>query len=77
MSLLPTDAADGTLLGRVWNPTVDGPSVVAIRNGRVLDITSRTAPTVRDICELDNPAEYVAHAEDSDLGAVELVTFFG
>ena len=39
------------------------PSVVTIRKGCVLDITSRAAPTVRDVCELDGPASFVQEAE--------------
>ena len=39
------------------------PSVVTVRKGNVLDITSRAAPTVRDVCELDGPASYVQEAE--------------
>ena len=61
----------GILLGRVWNPTVGGVSVVTVRDGRVIDITSRRAPTVRDVCEMDDPAVFVAGAEGRDLGAVE------
>ena len=34
--LSPTEQASGTWLGRVWNPTVQGPSVVTIRDGALL-----------------------------------------
>ena len=59
---------DGTLLGRIWNPEAAGPSVVTLRQGQVTDITSRIAPTVRDICEMDDPAGFVRGAEGRDLG---------
>jgi fumarylacetoacetate (FAA) hydrolase family protein len=62
---------DGTLIGRIWDPHAAGPSVVAIRDGRVVDITSREAPLVRDICEMDDPAGYVRAAAGRDIGAVE------
>ncbi|WP_121066051.1 fumarylacetoacetate hydrolase family protein [Chachezhania antarctica] len=61
----------GVPLGRAWNPAANGPSVVTLRDGRVIDITSKTAPTVRDICEMDEPAAYVSGAEGTDLGAVD------
>lgn len=60
---------EGTFLGRVWDPKTNGPSVVTLRDGRVFDITSRTAPMVRDICEMEDPATFVQWAEGVDLGA--------
>ncbi len=60
---------NGLFIGRIWAPAVSGPSVVTLRDGRVIDITSRTAPTVRDVCEMDDPAEYVRAAEGTDLGS--------
>lgn len=64
------DELQGTFVGRVWNPSVNGPCVVTLRAGRVVDITSKTAPLVRDICEMDDPAGYVQGAEGADLGAL-------
>ncbi len=40
----------GLLVGRVWNPGEDGPSVVRVDGDRVLDITA-SFPTMRDLCE--------------------------
>ena len=68
MSVLPQD---GTLLGRVWNPAAKGPSVVTVRDGQVIDITSKTAPLTRDILEMDDPVGYVHAAEGKSLGAVD------
>ena len=31
-ALLPDDGTAGTLIGRVWDPRVSGPSVVAVRS---------------------------------------------
>ncbi|MCY6383787.1 fumarylacetoacetate hydrolase family protein [Hoeflea prorocentri] len=65
--------ANGTYLGRVWNPAVEGPSVVTIRDDRLIDITGRQAPLVRDICEMDDPAGYVRSAAGVDLGPVSAI----
>lgn len=58
------------LLGRVWRADI-GPSVVAVRDGEVIDITSKHTPTVRDVCELDDPAGYVADAEGHPIGSLD------
>jgi fumarylacetoacetate (FAA) hydrolase family protein len=52
---LPADADRATLAGRIWRPDVSGPSIVAVRDGDVFDV-SDTFPTVRDLCEADDPA---------------------
>lgn len=49
----------GAFLGRVWVPDL-GPIIVTLRNGDVIDITSKEAPTCRDIIEMDDPASFVA-----------------
>lgn len=71
MSFLPTDSDQACLVGRVWRPNVAGPSVVTIRAGRVIDITSKALPLVRDIIEADDPAGLVRAADGEDIGAVE------
>ncbi len=60
----------GILLGRASVPDVAHPLVVTVREGALYDITSRAAPTVRDVCELDDPADYVAGAEGTRIGDV-------
>lgn len=60
-STLPADGTAGTLVGRVWRPDVDGPSVVVIRADGVFDV-SRQVPTMRDLCEAPRPAAAVAAA---------------
>jgi fumarylacetoacetate (FAA) hydrolase family protein len=52
---LPEDGYAGTLVGRVWNPAAGGPSVVAVREDGVFDVTGAFA-TVRDLVETDDPA---------------------
>lgn len=59
----------GLWLGRIWRPEV-GPCVVTVRDGEVHDITSKTAPTTRDIMEMDDPAGHVRAAKGERIGPV-------
>ena len=52
----------GLWLGRIEMAGI-GPCVVTLRDGVLLDITSRHAPTVRDILEMEEAASYVASAK--------------
>ncbi|WP_432042982.1 fumarylacetoacetate hydrolase family protein [Streptomyces cadmiisoli] len=54
---LPDDGTEGALVGRVWRPGL-GPSVVAVRQDGVYDVTAAFA-TVRDLCETSDPAAQV------------------
>ena len=47
---LPADHTRANLIGRVFRPDLDGPSIAAIRGGIVHDISSAYA-TIRDLCE--------------------------
>jgi len=70
MHALPEDLDQALMIGRVWRPApVDGPAVVAIRNGRVIDIT-RHAATVADLFERDDAVAIARTAEGEDLGGV-------
>ncbi len=53
---LPADGTAGALAGRIWRPDAGGPSVVAIRETGVFDI-SAAFPTMRDLCETLDPAK--------------------
>jgi fumarylacetoacetate (FAA) hydrolase family protein len=64
---LPRDAGRATLVGRVWRPDVGGPSVVAVRDGRLIDV-SRAFATVRDLCEAPSPARALREADGEPLG---------
>src|SRR5271156_2136077 len=66
---LPADGFAGALAARVWRPEVKGPSVVAIRETGVFDI-SAAFPTMRDLCEPPSPAEALRAAEGPRLGAL-------
>lgn len=63
----------GTFLGRAHAPGTAHPLVVTVRDGAILDITSAHAPTVRDICEMDDPAAYVRAAKGKAIGAVDTI----
>ncbi|MDR5761257.1 fumarylacetoacetate hydrolase family protein [Caballeronia sp. LZ035] len=70
-SCLPEDFADAVLIGRVWRPApVNGPSVVAVRQGEVFDIT-RAAPTTADLFDHPEMIEIARHAEGEHLGNVQ------
>lgn len=63
--------ATGVFVGRVWNPAVAGPSVVVVRHGNVIDFTSKTVPTMRDLLEREDAAAYAAKAEGPVLVGLE------
>ncbi|WP_329791167.1 fumarylacetoacetate hydrolase family protein [Lentzea sp. DG1S-22] len=56
--VLPRDAADAALVARVFDPSVGGPSVVAIRGDEVVDL-SHVTPTVSSLLERPDPLEIV------------------
>jgi len=67
---LPDDAGSSILVGRIWDPAVRGPSPVVVRDGDVFDISAHF-PTVRDICELLEPAGVVAELRGPRIGSFE------
>lgn len=69
---LPADGARATLVGRVWRPDVEGPSIVAIRAGGAHDI-SRAFATMRDLCEAADPAAAAMEADGEHLGDVAAI----
>lgn len=60
---------DGHFVGRVWRPGI-GPCVVTMRQGRVIDITSRQIPLVRDLTELPDPVAVLDAAGGEDIGSL-------
>jgi fumarylacetoacetate (FAA) hydrolase family protein len=68
--LLPKDGG-GCLVGRVWRSDAGGPAIVTVREGRLVDITSREFPTMRDLLEAEDPAALVRQEKGEDLGPVE------
>lgn len=69
MAVLPDDTA-AHLVGRVWSEAQDGPCVVAVRNGALVDITGH-APTMAHLLDAANPVDLAANADGPTLGSVE------
>jgi len=66
-SSLPRDGTAGALAGRVWRPELGGPSVVAIREDGVFDITS-FCPTTSALAAATSPATLVRGAAGERIG---------
>jgi len=64
---------DGVLVGRAMVPGHEYPRIVTVRDGALYDITWRLAPTVRDVCELPNPAEYVRDCDGTRVGDLDAI----
>lgn len=69
-ALLPADGYTGTLAGRAWVPAAGGPSVVAIREGGVVDV-SAAFPTMRALTETAEPAAALAAASGPVIGSLD------
>jgi fumarylacetoacetate (FAA) hydrolase family protein len=65
-------SAHGLLVGRVWNPAADGPSVVR-RDGVSLTDITQAFPTMRDLCEADDPAGAARAATGPSLGGIDAI----
>jgi fumarylacetoacetate (FAA) hydrolase family protein len=67
---LPRDGFVGALAGRVWRPDVEGPSVVALRESGVYDVSAAFA-TTRDLCETPDAASALRAASGERLGTLD------
>ncbi|NJP26313.1 fumarylacetoacetate hydrolase family protein [Microbispora hainanensis] len=65
---LPDDAEESILIGRIWDPGVEGPSPIVVRDGDVFDISAEF-PTIRDVCELPDPAAVVSRLDGRRVGS--------
>ena len=54
------------------DPTSGGPSVVAVRDGALVDV-SAAFPTMRDLCEADDPAAALRAARGETIGDLDAV----
>jgi fumarylacetoacetate (FAA) hydrolase family protein len=61
---------EGLFVGRVWRPGI-GPCVVAVRQGRLVDLTSREWPTLSHLLEAEETDAIAAGMPGEDLGSVE------
>ncbi|MYR97722.1 MULTISPECIES: fumarylacetoacetate hydrolase family protein [unclassified Streptomyces] len=69
-STLPQDGTAGSLLARIWNPEVAGPSPAVVREDGVHDI-SGTFPTVSLLCEEEQPAAALREADGPRIGGLD------
>jgi fumarylacetoacetate (FAA) hydrolase family protein len=67
---VPSDAQRATLIGRVWQPEVAGPTPVLIRDGLVHSLAG-SYPTVSALAEVDHPAEAANAAAGEVLGTLQ------
>ncbi|MEQ8652905.1 MAG: fumarylacetoacetate hydrolase family protein [Kiloniellales bacterium] len=74
-SISPGELDKGTFVARVWRPDREGPSVCALREAAVIDITCRQVPTMRDLLELPDPVAFLEGAVDKgeSLGTLEAI----
>ena len=70
-NVLPEDADQAILVGRVWSETAGGPCPVLVRGGRLLDLSAHSA-TVSGLMEIDGIAGQLAAAKGlADLGSLD------
>ncbi|MFT4782879.1 MAG: fumarylacetoacetate (FAA) hydrolase family protein [Paracoccaceae bacterium] len=67
---LPKDGDSGTLIGRVWLPNVDGPSVVVLRDGDVFDISTASA-TMSELLNCADPIAIIKAATGTNIGSLK------
>jgi fumarylacetoacetate (FAA) hydrolase family protein len=67
------DDQSGLWLGRVWLPEIGGPGVVTLRDGQLIDITTKGAATVSEICELADPTGFVRNASGRVVGSLDQI----
>lgn len=57
------------LVGRAWRPGL-GPALVQLRGETLFDVTTRAAPTMRDLLELDDIAGHLASVPGDEIGTL-------
>ena len=60
-SLLPEDAEDALLIGRLWDPAIGGPRVIAVSGEAAYDLSALTG-TVSELLDQPGPLDLVRHA---------------
>jgi fumarylacetoacetate (FAA) hydrolase family protein len=61
----------GCFVGRAWSDAAAGPVLLLLRAGQAIDITSRDAPTMRDLLERPDPAAWLAGRSGPVLASVD------
>jgi fumarylacetoacetate (FAA) hydrolase family protein len=61
----------GAWVGRAWAADAGGPCLVIVRDDMVVDVTSREAPTMRDLLELDDAVGWIRATRGRPLGTLE------
>lgn len=57
----------GIYITRVWNPKVQGPSLVLLDNDKLIDITSREVATLSELLEVPNLLKYLKNIKGEKL----------
>ena len=71
MRLNPALFESGAFVGRVWRNDINGPALVTLRGGDLVDVTAKGVATMRDLLELDDPETWLSGQAGARLGAVE------
>ena len=58
---LPEDHQQAELIGRIWQPDVEGPTLVRVRDGELFDL-SAVAATASQLLNLDDPVKSIRRA---------------
>jgi fumarylacetoacetate (FAA) hydrolase family protein len=70
-TILPEDAGHALLLARVWLADADGPAIAVLRNGTLIDITSNECPTMSELLERDDCADYARGFDGPAIASLE------
>jgi fumarylacetoacetate (FAA) hydrolase family protein len=62
----------GLYAGRVWRPGI-GPAIVVLRGGDVVDVTCRDVPTMRDLLERADAANWLRAADGETVGTIDAI----
>jgi len=63
----------GTFVGRIFRSGYGGPSLVVLRDGMIVDITSAEAPTMRDLLERDDPVSFIRGRRGETVAPLEAI----
>lgn len=66
----------GMFVGRVWDESGGGPSIVAVQGGALFDITGIDAPTMSALLEIDNVTAFVRERIKDERKICSLETVF-